>query len=238
MTDHETDYRRWSTIDYQPTVFSFLPEAFLPLLSQNSDVLEIGCGEGAVCRYLAGAGLVVTGIDINAAAIEAATNSTDGASSKIHYRAADILEAEDIGQFDAVLLIRVLTCFADERDWRRLLDRADSALREGGLLYIHDFAYDSDNPAYGPRYEEGVARGWRRGSFAVRPQGDEVAFVAFHHDDLALAEISRRYQRLRLSFHDGESMTGNKVRMVEFIGKKVDRAGTPMDRSTDLKGRS
>lgn len=221
MTDQETDYRRWSEIDYQPTVASFLPETLLPLLARSSSVLEIGCGEGTVCRYLASAGLAVTGIDINAMAIEAAmSSSTDKTSFPILYRVADILGIENIGQFDAVVLIRVLTCFADERDWKRLLDRADAALHEGGLLYIHDFAYDPGNPAYDRRYEEGVARGWRRGSFAVRPQGDDLAFVAFHHDDVALAEIFCRYERVHLSFHNGESMTGNRVRMVEFVGKK------------------
>jgi SAM-dependent methyltransferase len=223
MVDQETDYRRWKKIDYHPTIASFLPESLLPLLARKSSVLEIGCGEGTVCRYLASAGLTVTGIDINASAIEAARNAsiTESISSRIHYRAADILDIDDIEQFDAVLLIRVLTCFPDERDWRRLLDRANAALREGGLLYIHDFAYDPDNVSYARRYEEGVTQGWRRGSFAVRPQGNDLAFVAFHHDDIAIAEISSSYESLRLNFHNGESMTGNRVRMVEFIGKKI-----------------
>lgn len=229
MTDRATDYRRWAKINYQPVVAGILPERLVPLLRPGSDVLEIGCGDGLVSRYLARAGMNVLGIDLNANAIAAATAAVqhENTSGRVAFQVADGLSHDVTNNFDAVVLIRVLTCLPLESDWRRMLTQCGASLKEDGLIYVHDFAMDSCNPAYSARYEEGSSLGWRRGAFAVRDAKHNIVFVAYHHDEDAIAEVSRHYETVSLSFHDGVSMTGNTVRMFEFIGRAAATAGAP-----------
>lgn len=220
MSKITTDYARWRSYDYRPTVVSFLPNSLVPLLPRGASVLDVGCREGAVCRFLAAVGFETVGVDINPNSIAAAEAVVDDRSAIAPvFHVADFLTLDLGREFDAVTLSRVLTCFPELADWRRMLARARGAVKEGGLLYVHDFLYDPTNPAYRDRYEEGIARGWRRGCFEVR-SGDEVAFVAFHHDEEALTELESGYKRVFFSVHGGTSMTGNAVRMFEFIGRK------------------
>jgi SAM-dependent methyltransferase len=88
--------------------------------------LDVGCGEGTLCRYVARPGVAVTGVDVDAAVLP-----RDGGG--IHYAVAS---AEDLpfddGSFDAVTLVMVL----HHVDARRGLAEAARVLAPGGLLQV------------------------------------------------------------------------------------------------------
>lgn len=94
-----------------------------------SRILEIGCGEGALAAALAMAGLSVTAVDADPAAVEAA--QARGVAAH-HAEWPDFSD----GLFDAVLFTRSLHHVADLGE---SLDAAGSALGKGGRVIIEDF---------------------------------------------------------------------------------------------------
>lgn len=218
----EASYMDWKRITYQPAIDHHLPIELVPALKDQAAVLDIGCHDGAVCLFLAREGFQVDGVDINADAVQRAVAATSaaGLAGRVSFTIADAV-VEPLAPHDAVTLIRVLTCIPNEVDWHRLLRRAWSAVRPGGLLYVHDFLRVGDNPAYKDRYEEGQARGWRAGNFLVKDRSGEELFVAHHHDSDELAAIAEGGETLLLRDHPSVSMNGNACHMFVYIGRKA-----------------
>jgi SAM-dependent methyltransferase len=212
----------WRSVDYKPAIPELLPHSLVPLLSPGQTALDIGCNNGRVGLFLAKCGIKTLGIDLNHDAIDTARAYAErgGVSGKACFRVADIIEEPLSGGFDAVLMIRVLTCFPDLDTWRLLLHRAHESLTERGLIYIRDFVLDEGNPMYQPRYEAGARLGWRWGNFLVSDAAGRSLFVAHHHTQEELNEILAPYGKIDLSYHSSLSMNGNACRMFEFVGRK------------------
>ena len=219
------DYVDWRHIEYRPPV-EMLPHALLPHLRPNATLLDVGCHSGAVACFLAQEGASVLGIDINAEAIVRARRRAvaSGLDNRAQFMEIDVLEEKALGTFDAVLLIRVLTCFATRTSWCRLLRRAYSLVKEGGLLYVRDFVHTPDNPIYRERYAQGAALGWRSGNFAVHDAGGQLLFVAHHHPNPEIHEIVRPYELLGLEYLPSLSMNGNECLTFEFMGRRLQTA--------------
>ena len=71
------------------------------VLSRNNippcRALEIGCGTGTNCVWLAQQGFEVTGIDVAPLAVEQARGRAHAAGVKAHFLAADVLNLPDLG---------------------------------------------------------------------------------------------------------------------------------------------
>lgn len=224
MLNAEAEYSRWRFIDYRPAIQSVNIDELLRYAMPGMKVLEIGCGSGTTALELARRGLRVEGIDINERAIAVASQAVrqEGLQSVAHFRVADVLSEPCGNQFDIVLAIRVFTCFPDAEHWNELLKRIDMFVRPGGILYINDFAYAPENRVYQPRCRDGERRGWRKGNFPVHDEHGQLIFVAHHHPESEISQVTSRYEQLHLSFYRSLSMNGNPCSMFEFIG----RAGT------------
>jgi cyclopropane fatty-acyl-phospholipid synthase-like methyltransferase len=222
MDEAPSDHRVWQSIDYRPAMAAPVPEILLPHLAPGHTALDIGCNTGNTALWLARHGISVTGIDINADALE--TSRTDavraGLQAIADFKLADIARDVVAGPFDAVLLIRVLTCFPPADEWNIVLHRVRDLLRVGGLLYVHDFLRDDDIAHYRQRYHEAEQRGWRPGNFNVNDPSGKVLFVAHHHTQVELEQIMEPYTRLDLSCHISRSLNGNECRMFRFLGRK------------------
>src|SRR5438105_122052 len=110
MSEVIGDYVDWRHIEYRPPV-EMLPHALLPHLRPGATVLDVGCHSGTVACFLAEQGASVLGIDINAEAIVRARRraAEAGLNGRAQFLELDVLEEKDLGTFDAVLLIRLLT---------------------------------------------------------------------------------------------------------------------------------
>ncbi|MBW3629558.1 MAG: class I SAM-dependent methyltransferase [Gemmatimonadetes bacterium] len=94
-------------------------------------VLDVGCGEGWLCRALADAGIDALGIDASAPLIEAARRAGGGRFEAVSYR--DLIAAPGaLGSFDAVVCNFALL----EEDVAPLLSALRQTLRPEGALLI------------------------------------------------------------------------------------------------------
>jgi SAM-dependent methyltransferase len=230
----EQKYEVWRGIDYEPALSEMLPKKLLPHLEGGQRVLEAGCNKGQVSVFLAQKGLSVIGVDINDQAIKEAADLAKGlgVEDRVRFLKVDFLTRHPLDSFDAVLMIRFLTCLPLFEDWCMALSKCQAALAPGGWVYIHDFVFDPANAAYQARYAIGEANGWRKGNFPVFDRAGHPLFVAHHHTETELGEIMDRFDPVHQSRHRSLSMNGNPCMMFEFIGrKKIDvtttTTGTP-----------
>lgn len=222
MTPGVGNYTDWGSIDYQPHLAAILPDALIPLLPAGARVLEIGCNRGDVAFWLAERGAEVLGVDLNPAAIQQAQARAQRApaGTRVRFDCLDVATQPLIGTYDAVTLIRVLTCFPMLPTWSVLLERVRSLLAPGGLLYVHDFVRDDRSAVYRERYAAGQRAGWRPGNFRVDGPDGQLMFVAHHHDQSEIAVIAEPYETVFFAEHKSLSMNGNPCTMFELVARR------------------
>jgi SAM-dependent methyltransferase len=220
MSTDASEYTTWRGIDYRPALPEIPLDSLAPYLFTGQTVLEIGCNSGRTALRLEKRGLEVLGIDINAEAILQARATAKILNAAVRFIEGDFLERPDLGTFDLVVMVRVLTCFSQLEDWRALLTRSLDCVVPAGLIYIHDFLFMSENDSYRERYREGARQGWRTGNFAVPAKDGGLLFIAHHHSAEELSAIMNPYEKIFLNIHDSVSLNGNACRMFEFLGKR------------------
>lgn len=215
-------YSDWSAIRYVPVKTAHYPRALVHELPAAATVLEIGCHDGIVSRYIARRrrDVSVHGIDINVDAIAAGRKRAAGSRLRnVHFDVADATSLTSARRYDAIVTIRVLTCFADSNEWRGLVTAVRSALRPSGHWYVVDYIFDESNPAYAPRYAAGAAAGWRRGNFRVDGADGNPLFIAHHHTQEEIKCLTQTLTVTRLRRFRSSSMHGNPASMFELLGR-------------------
>jgi 2-polyprenyl-3-methyl-5-hydroxy-6-metoxy-1,4-benzoquinol methylase len=120
-------YREISRLDAESNSFSKI-ERFLPPLSNDAKVLDIGAGHGSVSHELVKHGLTVHALEANAEAVEALRSK--GFVAHVY----DISLPIDLGEtFDLILLLDVLEHVFDPV---KLLAQATSHLNNDGRLIV------------------------------------------------------------------------------------------------------
>lgn len=146
MSDHhDSSTRSWDaaaddwvahadTSDYQNL---FLQPRMIALAGDVSGrrLLDLGCGEGAYSRALAGRGARVTGIDGSARLIEVARQRASDAGLDIDYRCvnASALDGIESGAFDLVVASMI---FMNVEDYDGAIREAHRVLVPGGALCL------------------------------------------------------------------------------------------------------
>jgi 2-polyprenyl-6-hydroxyphenyl methylase / 3-demethylubiquinone-9 3-methyltransferase len=111
---------------------------------QGLKVLDVGCGGGFTCEFLAKRGAKVTGVDLSEKSIQAARKHAKESGLKIEYLQGKGEKLPvDSGQFDLVVCVDVLE---HVEDLGKVLSEINRALKSGGT-----FLFDTINRTWKSR---------------------------------------------------------------------------------------
>ncbi len=103
-----------------------------------SRILDVGCGDGTLVRFLSRPGCVVTGIDPSADCIVRSQSGADDPRVRFKVSSFEMYEAED-GSFDGIVFVASL----HHMDMESALTKAKRLLSPGGVLAVVGLAAPS-----------------------------------------------------------------------------------------------
>lgn len=221
------NHRDWRSIAYAPAVTAHYPGALIAELPRQASVLDVGCHDGFVSCYIARKcpAASVHGIDINPDAIVTARDRARSEGlDNVRFAVRDVLDPVPQESFDAVVTIRLLTCFPEINEWRALLHAITHRLKPRGWWYAVDYEFDERNTAYADRYAAGERAGWRRGNFRVTTLTGESLFIAHHHTAEELDLLRGMFTVSTFRRFESRSMHGNRAAMFELMGRPKESA--------------
>lgn len=196
-----------------PTPFQI--SEFKKHVRENMNILDYGCGYGRTLSELYNSGFNnLVGVDFSQGMINR------GLRLYPHLK----LIKNDNGKipfpdkfFDAVILIAVLTCIADDKEQYGLISEILRVLKDGGILYINDFLLNED-PRNIERYNRYKEKYGVYGVFEII--GTKAVAVVRHHAKEHIFEITKDFQELIFKPVTYTTMNGNKSNGFYYIGKK------------------
>ena len=181
-------------------------------VSRDMSVLDVGCGYGRTLNELSEHGYIeLTGVDFSERMID---------RGRMLHPSLDlqVMEQGDLPfgdeAFDAVILVAVLTCIAQDSEQKRLVGEISRVLKPGGILYINDFLINSDERNT-ERYRKYEGKYDTYGAFEL-PEGAVVR----HHSKEHVTDLTKGFDRLLLKTLTFTTMNGNRSNGFYYIGKK------------------
>jgi len=196
---HETVYQRmqekgchsWDEYLGQAAGFdafclkSFLEDALLKSAFSDAHplALEVGCGTGPVCCFLAGKGFRVEGMDISPTAIIIAEREARARGLKVTYSVGDVCRDDlEPQKYDLVVDGHCLHCIISGKDRRKALSGIRNAIRPGGYFWMDGMMANAATTfgETGILDQEGVlwVRIQKPGQFDLEKQIDGATYVA------------------------------------------------------------
>lgn len=117
----------------------FLEEALarMPGEAHGLSALEIGCGSGPICCFLAARGWAVRGIDVSQTALEMARQNAGQRGLNVQFDAADICNMpEQADRYDLVIDGHCLHCLVYDEHRQAALTAIARLLKPDGLFLI------------------------------------------------------------------------------------------------------
>lgn len=110
------------------------------LMALNGRVISLGCGHGAVDRYVAEINPLVTidGVDLDAGRVELA-RASENRQPRVRVRVADVRRLEEPGIYDAALAVDVLH-HVEASLHGEVVSALHDRLRPGGTLLVKEMA--------------------------------------------------------------------------------------------------
>jgi len=135
MTDYEKRYQESRDVCGPPSR-EFL--AFFERYKTRAEVLDLGCGQGRDALFIARMGHHVLGVDISRTGISHMLEGAEREALDVCGVVADLVEYEPPGDYDVVILDRVLHTLKDDSQRLTVLDKASGVTKPGGFVLIAD----------------------------------------------------------------------------------------------------
>lgn len=103
-------------------------------MTEESVVLDLGCGPGLYVEEFAKTGAQVMGVDLSECSIKYATEHITNKLSNTQFKQMNYLELAFRASFDVATLIFYDFCVLNHADQKVLLQRINQALKMGGIL--------------------------------------------------------------------------------------------------------
>jgi 2-polyprenyl-3-methyl-5-hydroxy-6-metoxy-1,4-benzoquinol methylase len=136
MTDYEKQYQE--TRDACGDPFEEFMDFFQHYDVVGADVLDLGCGQGRDALFIARMGHSVLGVDVSKTGISQMIENARLESLDVRGIVADLVTYHPSGEYDVVILDRVLHMFKSDSQRLAVLNRASEATRAGGFTLIAD----------------------------------------------------------------------------------------------------
>ncbi len=127
------DFDRIAGLIEDPDAIDRWTELVIPQVPDGCDVLEVGCGIGALARRLAARARRVLAIDLSPRMVEVARRCSAG-HDNLEVREADLMAWEAPGTFDAVVSIAAV----HHLPFEVAVSRLAALVRPGGQLLVLD----------------------------------------------------------------------------------------------------
>lgn len=192
-----------------PTPFQI--DEFKKYVSKEMNILDVGCGYGRTLNELHNHGFKnLTGIDYSQGMIERGLrlhpylNLIKNDGKRIPF---------SDNEFDAVLLIAVLTSSYKDEDQMNLISEILRVLKDGGVLYINDYLINQDERNIN-RYNEYKEKYGTYGVFEL-PEGA----VFRHHKREHILKLTEDFEKFVFENKVYDTMNGNRSNGFYYIGK-------------------
>jgi len=136
MTDYEKQYQESPNVCGPP--FPEFVAFFERYNKTGAKVLDLGCGQGRDALFIARMGHQVVGVDISKTGIAQMLEEAEQEGLEVVGVVADIVEYEPSGEYDVVILDRVLHMLNEGSERRAVLEKASAVTKPGGLILIAD----------------------------------------------------------------------------------------------------
>lgn len=206
------------TIKLNPIIYNYT--------SPECKILDIGCSAGNASIPLASQGLSVTGIDINAEALQMASSLS---------KADDTLQIPLLARsdathlpfrnetFDIAIMQAFLTTIVSKEGRSKIIREAFRVLKPGGYLYLTDFEQTWHSKIYRERYINDLPLTQEEGSIAAYDEvTGELAYVAHHFTEreLVFLLVENGFEVDLFKRDDFVTRTGNRVNGFVIVGNK------------------
>jgi 2-polyprenyl-3-methyl-5-hydroxy-6-metoxy-1,4-benzoquinol methylase len=136
MTDYEKQYQNSRNICGPPS--QEFVKFFNRYHQSGARVLDLGCGQGRNALFIAQKGHHVLGVDISMTGIAQMLEDAKRESLDVEGVVADIVEFEPCGDYDIVIMDRVLHMLTDDSARIAILEKAKTVTKPGGFILIAD----------------------------------------------------------------------------------------------------
>lgn len=177
----------WKMINYDkiPSSLEF-NDSLLSFITAESCILDLGCGNGELCKKLSEKGFNVYGIDCSNKAIENAKKK----DFKSHYNVMDASElCFESEYFDFTIIKAVFTVVPDAFVRKKIMEEVYRVTKQGGLIYIADFAQTWWNKIYYKRYIDNFPITGEYGTFKATNEKGEFEYMAKHFSPKEIVDL-------------------------------------------------
>lgn len=155
MTDYEKQYQKSRDVCGPP--FREFVVFFERYPKTRAKVLDLGCGQGRDALFIARTGHHVFGVDNSRTGISQMLEEAEGEGLDVCGVVADVVEYEPSGDYDVVILDRVLHMLKDDSERLVVLEKASAVTKSGGFILIAD---TPKNQQLIRSFFEGHSEGW------------------------------------------------------------------------------
>ena len=213
MTEFTTQNDYWDAVAGKKTFTTpFQMALFRQYVAPKSSILDVGCGYGRTLNELFEQGYTdLCGVDFSAPMIRRGKELFPHLTLR-HHPHAELPFPDE--HFDAVILLAVLTCIADDKAQAFLVNELRRVLKPGGVLYINDFLLNRDQRNV-ERYQQFEKVYGQYGIFELAEGA-----VLRHHTEERVRTLTTPFHCLHFETTVYRTMNGHMSNGFYFLGRK------------------